>query len=116
MNITFCYIDDVFSLNNYKVGDDVDGIYHIEIEIKHATYTARSAWYNDIEIDSEGRLKKKFYNKRKIFNVSIVNVPFTCSNIPAVRAYLSVDTIYICIILVSSIQRLSRQWMKIQDR
>jgi hypothetical protein len=43
MNITFCYIDDVLSLNNYKVGDDVDGIYHIEIEIKHTTDTARSA-------------------------------------------------------------------------
>jgi hypothetical protein len=32
-------------------------------------------------------LKKIFYNKRKDFNFSIVNISFTCSNIPAVRAY-----------------------------
>ena len=109
MNITFYYIDDVLSLNNYKVGDDVNRMYHIEIEIKHTTDTARSASYNDIEIDSEARLKNKFYNKRKDFNFSIVNVPFICNNIPVAsviwRIYLSVDTIDICIIFVSSSSR-----------
>jgi hypothetical protein len=30
----FCYIDDVISLNNSRVGDFVDRIYPIELEIK----------------------------------------------------------------------------------
>jgi hypothetical protein len=32
-NLTFCYIDDVLSLNNSKFGDFVDRIYPIELEI-----------------------------------------------------------------------------------
>ena len=35
--------DDVFSLNNSKLGDLVDQIYQIELEIKDITDTARSA-------------------------------------------------------------------------
>ena len=32
-NLSFCYIDDVLSLNNSKFGDFVDRIYPIELEI-----------------------------------------------------------------------------------
>jgi hypothetical protein len=61
----------------------------IELEIKVTTYTDRSASYLDLllEIDSDGRLRTKLYNKRDDFNFSIVNCPFICSNIPAAPAY-----------------------------
>jgi hypothetical protein len=44
----------------------------------------RCASYLDLylEIDSEGRLKTKFYDKRDDLNALIVNFPFICSNIP----------------------------------
>ena len=62
-NFTFCYID---------------RIYPIELEIKDTTYTVRSASYFDlcIEIDSDGRLKLKIYDKRNDFHFLIVNFPF----------------------------------------
>ena len=85
----FRYIDDVLSLNNSRFGDFVDRIYPIELEIKDTTDTDRSASYLDLhlEIDSEGRLRTKLYNKRDDFNFPIVNFPFICSNIPAAPAY-----------------------------
>ena len=84
-NFTFCYIDDVLSLNNSRFSDFVDRIYPIELEIQDTTNTDRSAPYLDLhlEIDSEGRLRTKFYHKRDYFNFPIVDFPFICSNIPA---------------------------------
>ena len=38
-NVTFLYIDDVISLNNFRVGDFVDRIYPIELEINYITDT-----------------------------------------------------------------------------
>ena len=65
-NVKVRYIDDVFSLNNYRFGDFVDHIYPIEIEInkgnnkitelrKDTTDNDRSASYLDLhlEFDSE---------------------------------------------------------------
>jgi hypothetical protein len=42
-NFTFRNIDDVLSLNNSKLGDVVDRIYHIDLEIRDTTDTDRSA-------------------------------------------------------------------------
>ena len=88
-NFTFRYIDDVLSLNNSRLGDFVDRIYPIELEIKDTTDTDRSASYLDLhlEIDSEGRFRTQLYDKRDDFNFPIVNFPFICSNIPAAPAY-----------------------------
>ena len=96
---TFRYVDDVLSLNNSRFGDFVDRIYPIELEIKDTTDTDRSASYLDLylEIDSEGWLRTKLYDKRDDFNFPIVNFPFICSNIPAAPAYgvyISDDTIF----------------------
>jgi hypothetical protein len=57
-NFTSRYIDGVLSLNNSRLGDFVDRIYSIELEIKDTTNTDRSASYLDLhpEIESEGRL------------------------------------------------------------
>ena len=88
-NFTFRYIDDVLSLNNSRFGDFFDRIYPIELEIKDTIDTATSAPYLDLrlEIDSEDRLRTKFYDKGDVFNFPIVKFPFICSNIPAVPAY-----------------------------
>jgi hypothetical protein len=74
----FRYIDDVLSLNNSRFGDFVYRIYPIELEIKDTTDTDRSASYLDLhlEIDSEGRLRTKHYDKGDDFNFPIVNFPF----------------------------------------
>ena len=66
-NFTFRYIDDVLSLNNSRVGDVVDRIYSIGLEMNDTTYTDMYASYLDVqlELDSEGRLKTKFYYKRQ---------------------------------------------------
>ena len=93
-NFTFRYIDGILSLNNSRFGDFVDRIYLIELEIKDTTDTDRYVSYLDLhlEIDSEGRLRTKLYDKRDDFNFPIVNFPFICSNIPAEPAY----GLYIC--------------------
>jgi hypothetical protein len=44
-NFTFRYIDDVLSLNNSMLGDFVDRIYPVELEIKNTTDADRSASY-----------------------------------------------------------------------
>ena len=69
-NFTFCYTENVLSLNNSKVGDCVDQIYPNELEIKDTTGTARFASYLDLhlEIDSESRLRTKCYDKRRTDN------------------------------------------------
>ena len=88
-NFTFRYIDNVLSLNNSRFGDFVDRIYPTELEIKDTTDTDRSTSYLDLhlEIDSEGRIRTKLYDKRDDFNFPIVNIPFICSNIPLAPAY-----------------------------
>ena len=56
--------------------------------IKDTTYIDRSGSFLYLhEIDSEGRLRMKLYDKRDDFDFPIVNVPFICSNIPAAPAY-----------------------------
>ena len=61
----------------------------IGLEIKDTTDTDRSASYIDLhlEIDSEGRLRTKVYDKRDDFNFPMLNFPFIWSNIPAAPAY-----------------------------
>jgi hypothetical protein len=78
-------------------------IFLIELEIKDITDTERSASYLDLplEIDSEGRLRTKLYDKRDVFIFSIVNFLFICSNIPGAPAYG---------VYISQLIRYSRAW------
>jgi hypothetical protein len=87
-NFTFRYIDDVLSLNNSRFADFVDRIYPIELEIKDTTNTDSSASFLDLhlDIDSDGWLRTKLYDKLDDFNFLIVNFPFIYSNIPAAPA------------------------------
>jgi len=50
-NFTFRYIDDVFSLNNSRLGDFVDSIDPYELEIKDVIDTTRSASYLDLHLE-----------------------------------------------------------------
>ena len=88
-NFTFRYIDDVLSLNNPHFSENLHLIYPSELEIKDTTESRRSASYLDLllEIDMDGRLNTKVYDKRDDFNFPIVNFPFLSSNIPAAPAY-----------------------------
>ena len=88
-SFTFRYIDDVLSLNNSRFGDVFHSIYPIELEIKYTTDTDRSASYLGLhlEVDSEGWIRTKLYDKIYYFNFPIVNFPFISSNIPAEPAY-----------------------------
>ena len=59
INFMFRYIDYFLSINNSRFGDP------IKLEIKDTTDTDRSALYLDlhIEINIEGRLRTKLYDK-----------------------------------------------------
>jgi hypothetical protein len=68
-------LDDFLLLNNSRFVDFVDRIYSIELEIKDTSDTDTSSSYLDLhlDIDSEGWLRTKLYDKRDDFNFSIVN-------------------------------------------
>jgi hypothetical protein len=61
---------------------NVDRIYPIELEIKYITDRSASYLELHLEIDSDGWLRTKLYDKRYDFDF-----PFICSNIPAAPAY-----------------------------
>ena len=88
-NFTFRYIDDVLSLNNPHFSECLHLIYPPELEIKDTTETRRSASYLDLllEINPDGILKSRIYDKRDDFSFPIVNFPFLSSNIPSSPAY-----------------------------
>jgi hypothetical protein len=60
-NFTFRYIDDVLSLNNSRLDDFVHRVYPIELEMKDTSYLDLQ-----LEIDDEGRLGRKHYDKEMI--------------------------------------------------
>ena len=88
-NSSFCYTDDVLSLNNSWFCDYLHHIYLNELEVKNTTDTQKSTSYLDlhIDIDNRGRLKIKLYDKRDDFTFPIANFPFISWNIPASPAH-----------------------------
>ena len=82
-------MDNVLSRNNSQFGDYLHLIHPNELDIEDAAATHTSASYLDIhlEIDNEGRLKTKLYDKGGDFTFPIVKFPFISSNIPAAPAY-----------------------------
>ena len=65
----FRYIDDVLSLHNSRVGDFVDRIYPIELEIKDITNTTRFASHLvlHLEINIDSLLRMNLYAKKRQF-------------------------------------------------
>jgi hypothetical protein len=68
LNSSVLNTNDVFSLNDFKLGDFVDRIYPIELEIKYTTDTARSVSYLDLplDLDNECLLRTKSYDKSEL--------------------------------------------------
>ena len=64
-------------------------IYPNELEVKDITDTQKSASYLELhpEIDNEGRLKTRLYDKLDDFTFQIINLPFIRSNIQAASSY-----------------------------
>jgi hypothetical protein len=93
-NQTYRYIDDDISINFHIY---VHLIYPDAFEIKDTTESGISASYLDIlliDIDSNGRLTTKLYDKCDDINLAIVKFPFPYSNIhvplsPAYCVYIS---------------------------
>ena len=88
-NFTYRYIDDVLSINNPKLGDYIDFIYPVELDIKDTTDADHHGSYLDLLLtyDNFHRLQVKLYDKRDDSNFNIVNFPFLSSNIPQSPAY-----------------------------
>ena len=59
------------------------------MEIKETTDDEYHSSFLDLllEIDKDGRLRVKIYDKRDDFNFDIVNFPFLCGNIPQSPSY-----------------------------
>ena len=90
LNFTFRYIYDTLLLNNTTLCDCIDRFYPIDLAIKDTTDTARSASYLELhlQVDSEGRLWAKPYDKRIEHSIHI------CSNTCICSVYFSVVTIF----------------------
>jgi hypothetical protein len=75
-NLTFRYIDDVLSLNNCKLGDFVDHIYPMELEIKDTTDTDRSvsSWVMRSRKLNKNRQHNGQRNKDKRRNNDLQNI------------------------------------------
>ncbi|XP_063404728.1 uncharacterized protein LOC134688187 [Mytilus trossulus] len=69
----------VICCTNSKFGDYVERIYAIKLDIEDTTDTVKSGSYLDLylEIDNEGRLKFKLYDRKDDFSFPIVKFPFS---------------------------------------
>jgi len=87
---TFCYIDDLFSINNDNFGNSIREIYSLELELKDTTLSSTEVCYLDTKIvhgDRSAPFHISVYDKREDLDFRIVNFPFMDSNIPATPAY-----------------------------
>ena len=65
-----------------------------------------------LAIDSEGRLRMTFSDKRDDFNFPIVNPPFICSNIPAAPAHKVYDIAELVVPIRIPLIRYFKQWIR----
>ena len=103
-NFTFHYIDDVLSLNNCKIGDFVDRIYRIDLEVKDATDTDKYDLYLDLHLrnNNEDRLRTKLYEQKDDVNYPSVNllhlmyISLSSSDIPELVVYIMISLVEGC--------------------
>jgi hypothetical protein len=103
-NFTFHYIDDVLSLNNCKIGDFVDRIYRIDLEVKDATDTDKYDLYLDLHLrnNNEDRSRTKLYEQKDDVNYPSVNllhlmyISLSSSDIPELVVYIMISLVEGC--------------------
>jgi len=85
MNNFYAIINDVLSLNNRNFSNCLHPIYPVELVVKDATDSSKSASYLELYLkhDINGNLTTKLYDKRDDFKFPIINYPFLGSNIPS---------------------------------
>ena len=88
-NLSYRYIDDLFSFNNNRFKEFISDIYPKELTISETTKSTSVASYLDLLFirDNTNNITTKLYDKRDTFGFHIVNFPFMSSNIPSVPAY-----------------------------
>ena len=87
---TFCYIDDLFSINNVDFGNYISAIYPPELQLTDTSTSSTEVCYLDTHIktgDTTTPFRISIYDKRDDFTFRIVNFPHMDSNIPANPAY-----------------------------
>ena len=89
LNFTYRYIDEVLSINNPEIENDMGQMYPVELEIKDTTESNTSISYLDLllSIRRNGQLHNSICDKRDDFNFHITNFPFLSSKMPSSRAY-----------------------------
>ena len=90
----------MLSINNPKVGDYIDYLYPVELEIKDTTDADHQASYLDLDLsyDRDKRLQVKLYDKRDDFNFNIVNFPLLSSNIPQSLMVCMFHNLYVTLV------------------
>ena len=90
-HLPLCATDNTFQqgVDIFRQNVFVDRNFTVELEIKDTTDAARPALYLvlHLEIDSEIRLRTKFYDKRDDFNFPIASFPSLCNNVLAAHVY-----------------------------
>ena len=88
-NLTYRYIDDILSINNPELENNLGQIYPAELEIKDTTESITSASYLALllSIGRDCKLHTSIYDKRDDFKIHITNFPFLSSMIPSSPAY-----------------------------
>ena len=88
-NLSYCYTDDIISLNNKTFKEFISDIYPKELTISKTTQSTSVASYFDLLFtrDKNNNITTKLYDKRGTFGFHIVNFSFMLSNIPSAPAY-----------------------------
>ena len=88
-NFTYIYIDDVLSINNQDLENNLGQFCPVELKMKYMTESNTSASYLDLQlsIGMEGHSYTFIYDKCDDFTFNITNFTFLSSNIPSSPAY-----------------------------
>ena len=89
-NITFRYIDDLFSINNMDSGNYISVIYPSELRLTDTFTSSTGVCYLETNIKTGGTntpFRISLYDKRDDFTFRIVNFPHMDRNIPTNPAY-----------------------------
>ena len=92
-NFTFRYMhnDDVLSINNTELENDLGQMYPVELEIKNTRESINSSSYLNLQlsIGRDGQLHTTIYDKQDDFNFHITNLSSNATSSPAYGVFIS---------------------------